>query len=285
MKKLKVLFLFLLIFLLSGCTSGGKRLVQEGNRAFAKADYETALQNYLQAQNELPEQAEPMYNAANVSYRQQDYEAARQRLENALTLADKKLGKDVFYNLGNTYYQSEQYDLAVEAYKAVLRLNPDDQDAKYNLELALQKLEEQEQQEQQDQQDQQQNDQNSGQDQSQDQSGEENQSQDQSSGENQNDQSQSQNQDQQGQPSDEDQNQQSSDEEQTPENQDQAQAPDSDQAQAAPDSDQAQGGTPIQLTAEQARQLLEAAAQDTGSLQEFLQQYYQVPGTLVEKDW
>ena len=269
MKKLKVLFLLGLLFLLSGCTAGGKRLVQEGNRAFAKADYETALQKYLQAQNELPELAEPLYNAANVSYRQQDYEAARQRLESALPLADKELGKDVFFNLGNTYYQTEQYDLAVEAYKAVLRLNPDDQDAKYNLELSLQKLEEQEQQqqEQQDQQDQQQNDQDAEQD----------QSQDQQSGD-QNDQSQDQNQDGS---SAEDQDQ-TSDDQQSSENDQSAQ----DESQADNQNEnQTQSGTPFKLTAEQARQLLEAAAQDTGSLQEFLQQYYQVPGTLVEEDW
>ena len=42
-----------------------------------------------------------------------------------------------FFNRGNTAFQQEDYPGAVEAYEEVLRMNPDDRDAKHNLELAL----------------------------------------------------------------------------------------------------------------------------------------------------
>ena len=45
-----------------------------------------------------------------------------------------------FFNRGNALFQQQQFRQAVEAYKEVLRMNPDDQDAKHNLELALNQL-------------------------------------------------------------------------------------------------------------------------------------------------
>jgi len=47
----------------------------------------------------------------------------------------------IYYNIGNTYYRMEQYVDAVTAYQEALRLQPDDLDTKFNLEMALRALE------------------------------------------------------------------------------------------------------------------------------------------------
>lgn len=135
--KITVLALCL-ILVLGACSPSPERLNNLGNAAYEEQDYETAMKNYLNAQAKLPKLAEPAYNAANVNYRQEDYEAAMQRLQGSLQIADGDLAQMGYYNLGNTLYQIQQLESAIESYKEALRLDPDDLDAKYNLELALQ---------------------------------------------------------------------------------------------------------------------------------------------------
>ncbi|HEX3552039.1 MAG TPA: VWA domain-containing protein [Thermoanaerobaculia bacterium] len=58
-------------------------------------------------------------------------------LENAAKGADRELAPAAHYNLGNARLAAGDAAGAAEAFKQALRLRPDDQDAKYNLELAL----------------------------------------------------------------------------------------------------------------------------------------------------
>jgi Ca-activated chloride channel family protein len=115
-----------------------------GNEAFAEQDYDGALLEYQAAQAENPERPELFYNSASAHYRNEDYLEARADIEQALLNADERLTQSGVYNQGNAYFQSEDLGNAIESYKEALRLDPDDLDAKYNLELALQQLEEQE---------------------------------------------------------------------------------------------------------------------------------------------
>jgi Ca-activated chloride channel family protein len=256
MKKALLMPLLILAALaLVGCGSTAEKLNNEGNEAFAQEDYEGALLAYNQAQGESPELAEPHYNAASAHYKKEAYDQAQQEIEGALLAEQHQDGLDQnsYYNLGNTFFQAEQYQAAVEAYKEALRLDPADLQAKQNLELALRQL----QQQQQEQQNQSQQDEESEGQQQQDQQEQDGQDQDQ--------------QDQQSQVQ-----------------QDQQQDAHSQDGQ--PDQEQVdqQNGQPQQitgLTEEQARQLLEAAAEGTESLEEFLQQILVVSGLPPAEDW
>ena len=116
----------------------------KGNEAFAEQAYLEALELYQSAQIESPELAELYFNAANTFYRQGDFPAALEQMQMALQYADEEsLAESSFYNMGNTLFQSEQWAEAVKVYSMALLHNPDDQDAKYNLELALQQLQQQ----------------------------------------------------------------------------------------------------------------------------------------------
>ena len=260
MRKMLVLIPLLLLaaLALTSCGASAEKLNNVGNEAFAQQDYDGALTAYQQAQEASPEMAEPHYNAANGHYRQAAYDQAQHEIEQALVGQERleNLDQSSYYNLGNTLYQAEQYGAAIEAYKDALRLNPEDLQAKQNLELALRQLQQQQQEQQQQDQD--------NQDQ-QDQAGQDEQQQE--------DQEQ-QDQDQEGQGEQEQENQE---QEQTQEGQ-------TDQEQ----QDGQEGGQPQQilgLTEEQARQLLEAAAEGTESLEEFLQQILVAPGPPPAEDW
>ena len=152
----------LAVFTLSACGNSAEKLNQAGNEAYVQQAYEDALANYQSAQNENPELAEPHYNAANALYRSGDYAGALEELEKALALATGKedapleVAEASYFNAGNSSYNAQELDAAIAAYRQALLLNPNDLDAKYNLELALQ----QQQQEQEDQQQEQNQDQN-----------------------------------------------------------------------------------------------------------------------------
>ena len=275
--------------------------VAAGNRAFTAQDYETALQHYSAAQSQVPGQAEPLYNAANVYYQQQALDQAQQSLEQALAQPHKSIEAFIRFNLGNVAYLAKQFDAAVTQYESALRIDPADQEAKYNLELALLLQQDQQNQQQQDQQNQQQDQQQNQQgqqDQQQNQQGQQDQQQNQQGQQNQQqnqqgqqDQQQNQQgqqgqqQNQQGQ-QDQQQNQQGQQGQQQNQQGQQGQSGQPQDKQPGQPDGQVAGVQPQQgLTSEQARQLLAAIAGNSKTLLQQLQMYYNISGITPDKDW
>jgi Ca-activated chloride channel family protein len=256
MKQKMHLFIFLgTLLLLSACGSSAASYNNQGNKEFEAGEYPAALDNYRTAQQENPDLAEPYYNAGNALHRQGSLEAAAAQTQQSIRTAEDELSQKSHYNLGNTYFRAKDWPAAIEAYKEALRINPDDVEAKYNLELALKKLQEQQQQQQQQQQqgggggqpDQEQNEQGGGQ------------------GQEQQDQSQNSDQEQPGGGG-------------------QPEPDESDQSGGGQQPDQQSGG-PRGLTPQEAEQLLDALGQDSQTLQERLQQGFFAPGAPPGKDW
>ena len=230
-----------------------------GNDAFDVQDYAGAIEAYQRAQESSPDLPEPFYNSGNAQHRQESYDDALSSYDQAQLNAGEELTGSIHFNRGNVHFNRETYGEAAEAYREVLRLNPDDADAKYNLELALRQM--QREQEQQDQQQQGQQDQ-----QDQQQQGEQEQQQ---SGEQEQEEQDSQDgQDEQEQPEAE----QDGEQEQQQDGQQ--------QPQPGPGGQQ-----PPPLTQEQARQLLEAVGSDAETLQAHLQRQQAPSGPPPEPDW
>ena len=128
----------------AACGGAEIRLNDEGNRAFAEEDFDEAIRSYKQAEVEASDVPEPYYNAANAFHRKGELDDAQEHMEHALKTADGEMEESGLFNLGNNHYDQGLFEDAIEAYKETLRLDPDAQDAKYNLELALRQLDEQE---------------------------------------------------------------------------------------------------------------------------------------------
>lgn len=288
----KPLFILMLatlsLLILTACSPSAEKLNQDGNDAFTKEQFEEALSAYQSAQIENPELAEPYYNSANTLYRQGDYAAAMEQLQIALSYAEgDTLAENSYFNLGNSFFNNQELDPAVENYKQALLLNPDDQDAKYNLELALQQQQQQQQQEQEQQQEQNQEQDQSGDGESQEE--EQSEGNDGSEGEKRKSQEQNQEKSQDGE------NQQQDDTQQGDQKQNEGESEYNDQGQQpneAQDSEEEGQGQPSQvpapgerMTEEQARQLLAAIARNSDTLMERLEQIFFVRELPPVQDW
>jgi tetratricopeptide (TPR) repeat protein len=67
-------------------------------------------------------------------YSQGMYELAAKKYESVLNTGVESA--ELYFNLGNSYYKSKNITLAILSYERAKRLAPDDEDIKFNLELA-----------------------------------------------------------------------------------------------------------------------------------------------------
>jgi len=137
-------------------------LMRQGNGLYNRGKYDEALSRYQMAEVLEPDATAIHYNLGNALFRLGRYQDAARELE--LVLIDKKPERraNAMYNMGNVAFKAGQLDPAIKAYAGALAINPNDRQAKQNLEFCLKKKEEQQnqpdssQQNQQQQQDQQQ---------------------------------------------------------------------------------------------------------------------------------
>jgi Ca-activated chloride channel homolog len=117
---------------------------KEGNRLFAQGRFEDAEKAYLEAQGKSPGKPEILYNLGNSLIKQKKYEQGVQSLRQSLDKGNPGVKENSWYNTGNALFSMGKFKESAESYVQALKLNPSDQDAKHNLELALMKLKEQE---------------------------------------------------------------------------------------------------------------------------------------------
>lgn len=129
--------------MLIGLTSNAqtdKGLIRQGNKEFKNGNYSEAEVSYRKS---LDKEYSPkaQFNLGDALYEQKNYEAAEKNFsEVAERNVSKSLESDAYYNLGNTYMAQEKYAEAFDAYKKSLKTNPENEDARYNLEYTLAKI-------------------------------------------------------------------------------------------------------------------------------------------------
>ena len=70
----------------------------------------------------------------NALYRQNQYDKAAASYQNSIDQKSQRF--EPHYNLGNAKYMQGDYDGAIDSYQEALKINPEDSDAKFNLDLA-----------------------------------------------------------------------------------------------------------------------------------------------------
>ena len=125
-----------------------KELIKKGNDAYEKQEYEKAITNYQQVTTKTPANPTAQYNLGNALYKNKKTDEAVQAYDNALSNATSNADKaKAFYNKGVVLQNNKKLPECIEAYKNALKLNPQDEDARQNLQKALQQQKEQQKKE------------------------------------------------------------------------------------------------------------------------------------------
>ncbi|HEV3031166.1 MAG TPA: tetratricopeptide repeat protein [Polyangia bacterium] len=117
--------------------------VEQGNALMKSGNAEEALKHYDKAVAALPAEAGAHFDRGAALYALQRFDEAGQEFLRATEAKDGTLKAQAFYNLGNAFFKKEKFKEAVEAYKRTLALDPRDERAKWNLEIAERKQQEQ----------------------------------------------------------------------------------------------------------------------------------------------
>lgn len=133
-------------FLLLGLRPWGQE--PGGNRAYRNGDYERAVERYREAMARGDANPRLRYNLGTALLRAGRADEAVGELEGALDAQSAELRGRAFYNLGNARLAGselpaeEDLGAALDAYRRALLLDPANDDARWNYELALRRLDE-----------------------------------------------------------------------------------------------------------------------------------------------
>lgn len=138
----KILLLLLIVPVLSGFHWWDPiaRWVGIGNKAVEAGEFETARDAYQKAAETAPGDERILNNRGVVEYSQQNFEEAAKYFDTASASRDSDVSGTARYNRGCAQMKGGDLQGAVESFVEALKINPDDEDAKVNLEMALQML-------------------------------------------------------------------------------------------------------------------------------------------------
>ena len=147
--KRKVAVMLLLLTVLSATAQTDRQYIRQGNKQFRIGDYPNAEVSYRKAIEQNPKNPQASFNLGNALMAQKKDSAAVTQFENASRLETNPLRKaQSFHNIGVICQTHKMYGEAIEAYKNALRLNPNDDETRYNLVLCKHQKQKQDQQKQ-----------------------------------------------------------------------------------------------------------------------------------------
>ena len=116
-------------------------LINEGVDLYKEQKFADAEVNFKKVTEKSPDSFEAKFNLGDAYYKQERYEEAIQTFQSAFVNArnDEEKAK-IFHNIGNSLLKSKKIKESIGAYKEALKLNPKDQETKYNLSYALNML-------------------------------------------------------------------------------------------------------------------------------------------------
>lgn len=136
-----VIVLLFLSARLAAQPNDASKAIEAGNGFYKKQEYNRAAAEYTKALQADPSNNKAKFNQANTLYKQeQKVEAVQLFTAIGREEKDNDLRSRSFYNKGVILSQQKNLEESIEAYKSTLRLNPDDKEARENLQKALLEL-------------------------------------------------------------------------------------------------------------------------------------------------
>ena len=141
------------------CAANAFGAASDALKDYERGKFSKARSEFERLARKTPDDSRLRYNAGAAAFGDQDYDTALKHFNATLSAPDIKLQEQSYYNLGNTHFRlgektedakdkQQQWEQAVHQYESALKLDANDPDAKFNLELVKKKLEELKQQQQ-----------------------------------------------------------------------------------------------------------------------------------------
>lgn len=162
-KKFIYILLCMVSFSYAAKADDDMDLLREGNEKYKEGDYVKADSLYRESLRTNSQSSQTNYNLGDALFRNKKYSEARDYYKASIKVDNSKSeNAAAWHNIGNSYMQEETPNTAeaIKAYKESLKLNPNDDETRYNLIYAQKLQKQQEQNQQQQQQNQQQQQQN-----------------------------------------------------------------------------------------------------------------------------
>ena len=135
-----------ILLILISCYSFGQlpeveKTIQAGNDFYKQQQYDQAAAEYKKTLAIEPGNSKAKFNLANTIVKQgKPDEAVKSFTEISDNTKEAELKAKAFYNKGAVLSQQKKLEESIDAYKNALRQNPDDKEARENLQKALLEL-------------------------------------------------------------------------------------------------------------------------------------------------
>lgn len=139
-----VLTIFLIIISVSAIAQNDDKLIITGNDLYHKQQFDKAAEQYRKAAEINASNPKARYNLGNALYKSKKTDEAEKAFNDAAEkYKDKSLKSKALYNEGVTLTRQNKLAESADAYKESLKLNPEDEEARQNLQKALNELKKQ----------------------------------------------------------------------------------------------------------------------------------------------
>lgn len=145
-KMAMMLFFIFTVSIAAAQDEKENKYIKEGNEAYRKAEFDKASEAYQQALKKTPKNATANFNNGNALYKSGKKEESVKAYENAISLLEAPVSKgNAYYNKAVVLHNDKKLPECIEAYKQALILDPGNEDARQNLQKALQQQQQQQQ--------------------------------------------------------------------------------------------------------------------------------------------
>jgi Ca-activated chloride channel family protein len=113
-------------------------LINQGNQLYKAKKFDESKQQYQKAVGVAPGNATANYNLGNAEFRKNSYDDASKSYNASVEHApDKNIQEKGYYNKGVALVKQQKTEESIDAWKNALKIDPNDEDARENLEKAL----------------------------------------------------------------------------------------------------------------------------------------------------
>ena len=140
----KIMF-FILILMITAPLFAQESTTDPALQAYRDGDFDKAIQLYSNMLADKSDDTDLKYNLGSSFYKKGTFNAAKSGFEDALDSENNYSKSRAYYNLGNTNFKLNKAEESLVAFKNAMKLDPEDEDAKFNYEFVKNLLQQNEQ--------------------------------------------------------------------------------------------------------------------------------------------